>query len=82
VKRLFWMLVGVGAGAAIGVTAVRWAARTAERLAPASLAERAWRAADDWRARLTEAVEEGRTAMAEREAELRARLAEPGSGDG
>jgi hypothetical protein len=82
VRRLFWALVGVGAGVAIGVSAVRWAARTAERLAPSSLAERAFQAAGDWRVRLAEAFEEGRAAMAEREAELRARLAEPGSGDG
>ena len=81
-RRVFWALVGVGAGAAIGVSAVRWATRTAERLAPSSLAERAWQAAGDWRARLSEAFEEGQAAMAEREAELRARLAEPGSGDG
>ena len=81
-RRVFWALVGVGAGAAIGVSAVRWATRTAERLAPSSLAERAWQAAGDWRARLSEAFEEGQAAMAGREAELRARLAEPGSGDG
>jgi hypothetical protein len=81
-RRLFWALVGVGAGAAIGVSAVRWATRTAERLAPNSLAERAWQAAGDWRVRLSEAFEEGQAAMAEREEELRARLAEPGSGDG
>jgi CHASE3 domain sensor protein len=81
-RRLFWALVGVGAGAALGVGAMRWASRTAERLAPGSLAERALEAAADWRVRLAEAVEEGQAAMAEREAELRALLAEPGSGDG
>jgi len=81
-RRLFWGLVGVGAGAAIGVGAMRWASRTVERLAPSSLAERAFESAADWRVRLAEAFEEGQAAMAEREAELRARLAEPGSGDG
>jgi len=81
-RRLFWALVGVGAGAALGVGAMRWASRTAERLAPGSLAERALEAAADWRVRLAGAVEEGQAAMAEREAELRALLAEPGSGDG
>jgi hypothetical protein len=81
-RRLFWGLVGVGAGAAIGVSATRWATRTAERLAPRSLAGRAVEAAGDWRARLAEALDEGQAAMAEREAELRARLAEPGGGDG
>jgi transposase len=82
VKRLFWGLVGVGAGAAIGVSATRWASRTAERLAPGSLADRALEAAGDWRERLADALEEGQAAMAEREAELRALLAGPGSGDG
>jgi hypothetical protein len=82
VRRLFWALVGVGAGAAIGVMVMRKVERTAERLAPSSVAERAVQAAGDWRVRLAEAFEEGRAAMAEREAELRARLAEPGSGDG
>jgi hypothetical protein len=82
VRRLFWAGIGVGAGAAIGVGAMRWASRTAERLAPGSLAERAVEAAGDWRVRLAEAVEEGQAAMAEREAELRALLAGPGSGDG
>jgi len=43
---------------------------------------RAFEAAGDWRVRLAGAVEEGQAAMAEREAELRALLAEPGSGDG
>jgi hypothetical protein len=81
VRRLLWGLVGVGAGAAIGVGVMRWASRTAERLAPGSLAERAGGALGDWRARLADAVQEGRAAMAEREAQLRAGLAEPGSGD-
>jgi hypothetical protein len=80
VRRLFWMTVGLGMGAAIGVSAVRWASRTAERLTPQSLAERAVRSAADWRERLADALEEGQAAMAEREAELRALLAEPGSG--
>jgi hypothetical protein len=82
VRRLLWAGIGVGAGAAIGVGAMRWASRTAERLAPGALAERAVEAAGDWRVRLAEAVEEGQAAMAEREAELRALLAGPGSGDG
>jgi hypothetical protein len=81
-RRLFWTAVGVGAGAAIGVGAMRWASRTADRLAPSSLAERAFEAAGDWRVRLAEAFEEGQTAMAEREAELRARLDETGRGEG
>jgi len=79
VKRVFWMLVGLGAGAAIGVQTVRWASRTAEQLAPQSVAKRALGAAGEWRERLTAAYEEGHAAMTEREAELRAQLAEPGN---
>jgi hypothetical protein len=81
-KRIFWGLVGLGMGAAIGVGVMRWASRTADRLAPRSLASELLETAADWRERLAEALEEGQAAMAEREAELRARLAEPGSGAG
>jgi hypothetical protein len=81
-KRIFWGLVGLGMGAAIGVGVMRWASRTADRLAPRSLASELLETAAGWRERLAEALEEGQAAMAEREAELRARLAEPGSGAG
>ena len=81
-RRLFWGLVGLGMGAAIGVGVMRWAARTADRLAPRSLAGELVQLAAGWRVRLAEALEEGQAAMAEREAELRARIAEPGSGAG
>jgi hypothetical protein len=79
-KRIFWGLVGLGMGAVIGVGVMRWASRTADRLAPRSLASELLETAADWRERLAEALEEGQAAMAEREAELRAQLAEPGSG--
>jgi hypothetical protein len=81
-KRLFWGLVGLGMGAAVGVGVMRWVSRTADRLAPRSLAEELLQTAAGWRVRLAGALEEGQAAMAEREAELRARLAEPGSGAG
>jgi hypothetical protein len=79
-KRVFWGLVGLGMGAAIGVGVMRWAQRAADRLAPQSLAEQVVQAAADWRERLAVAVSAGQEAMAEREAELRAQLAEPGRG--
>ena len=79
-KRLFWGLVGLGMGAVIGVGVMRWASRTADRLAPQSLASELARTAADWRERLGAALSAGQAAMAEREAELRAQLAEPGSG--
>jgi hypothetical protein len=79
-RRLYWATLGVGFGAAVGIGAVRWVSRTAERLAPASLGRRTLDAAAEWRDRLAGALEEGRAAMAAREAELRARHAEPGNG--
>ena len=75
-KRVFWGMLGVGA--VVGASAVRWASRTAERLTPRSLGQRSLDLASDWRRRLAAAVEEGREAMAAREAELRALYAEPG----
>ena len=78
-KRIFWGLVGVGLGAAVGVGLTRWARRTAEQLTPQSLLERAVTGGRELWMRLGEAVEEGRSAMAEREAELRALYAEQGS---
>jgi hypothetical protein len=81
-KRLFWTLFGLGMGAVIGVGVMRWASRTAERLTPQSMSHRMVGLAREWRERLGEALEEGRAAMAEREAELRAQLVEPGDGAG
>ncbi|HZD70027.1 MAG TPA: hypothetical protein VFA45_14320 [Actinomycetes bacterium] len=77
-KRAFWTLFGLGMGAAIGIGVVRWASRTADRLTPQSMGQRALATAQEWRERLAEALDEGRAAMAEREAELRAQLVEPG----
>jgi hypothetical protein len=82
VKRIFWGLVGLGMGAAIGVGVMRWASRAADRLAPQSLAEELVQTAAGASRRLAGALAEGQAAMAEREAELRAQLAEPGSGAG
>ena len=55
-KRVFWGLVGLGMGAALGVGAMRWASRTADRLAPQSLASELLQAATDWRERLSAAL--------------------------
>jgi hypothetical protein len=77
-RRVFWILFGIGMGAAVGVGVMRWTRRTAERLTPGSMGERLLDFAHDWRERLGDALDEGRAAMAEREAELRAQLVEPG----
>ena len=57
-KRVFWGLVGLGMGTAIGVGVMRWASRTADRLAPQSLASELVHAAGDWRERVSVALEQ------------------------
>ena len=78
-KRLFWLVVGVGAGAVVGVQAMRSAKAARERYAPASVARRAGAASRSLGARVREAVTEGRSEMALREAELRAEIGLPGA---
>ena len=73
-KRVRWMGVGAAAGAAATVWAERRLRRQVERFLPArvraGLSARVRAAGSD----LREAIEEGRQAMADREAELRAQL--------
>ncbi len=78
-RRLFWAALGVGLGAAVGVSATRWLRRTADAMTPASVGERFLDRAQDLAERLGDAWAAGRSAMAEREAELRARYVEPAS---
>ncbi|HXF57775.1 MAG TPA: hypothetical protein VNO34_09470 [Actinomycetota bacterium] len=78
-RRLFWLAVGLGAGATAAVLAARWARRQTERMAPANLAARAGEVLRDVGTLLEEAAREFRAGMAEKEAEVRAAL--EGRGD-
>lgn len=71
-KRLFFALLGLGAGVTLGAWAVRKLERTTRSLTPDGLARNASARAGALGGRLSEAVEEGRAAAAAREAELRA----------
>jgi hypothetical protein len=77
VRRVFWGLVGIGIGAAVGVAVVRWAGRTKERYSPPNLAREAGAAAAGLGQRLRAAVEAGRQEMVVREAEIREELGLP-----
>jgi uncharacterized membrane protein YccC len=79
VRRLFWATVGIGIGAVVGVAAVRWVGRTKQRLSPPNLARQAGSRAASVADRLRAAIDEGRVAMMEREAELRVELGLPES---
>lgn len=76
-KRLFWLAVGVGLGFGLSVWLTRALRQTAERYTPESVVNRLADALRDFGADLREAVREGREAMQEREAQLRADLEHP-----
>ena len=71
IRRLFLLTVGLGAGLAIGVWAVRKVETTTRRLRPDTLAASAADRAGSLADRLRLALEEGRAAAAAKEAELR-----------
>jgi hypothetical protein len=77
VRRVFWGLVGIGIGAAVGVAVVRWAGKTKERYSPPNLAREAGAAAAGLGQRFRAAVEAGRQEMIVREAEIREELGLP-----
>lgn len=80
-KRLFFTAIGLGAGVAVGVYAVRKVEQTQRRLSPDALAAGAGARVDALAGRVRDALAEGRAVAAAREAELRASWRSPtGSG--
>jgi hypothetical protein len=77
VRRVFWGLVGIGIGAAVGIAVVRWAGKTKERYSPPNLAREAGAAVGSLGERLRVAIEAGRHEMMVREAEIREELGLP-----
>jgi hypothetical protein len=71
-KRMFFASVGLGAGIALGIWAVKKVEATRAKLTPEHAARVTAARAEGFRARGAEAVEAGRLAAAEKEAELRA----------
>jgi hypothetical protein len=71
-KRLFFATVGLGAGVALGVWAVRKIDEAQAKLTPDHAARVTAARAAGVRARLAGALEAGRFAAAQKEAELRA----------
>jgi hypothetical protein len=70
VRRLFWVCLGLGAGAASAVMASRWTRRQAKRVAPATIARETKGGLMDLTKLFSESIAEGKQAMAEREREL------------
>jgi hypothetical protein len=73
-RRIFWLALGLGAGATGAVMSGRWMKRQTERMAPANLARQAGRGAVGLGSTLAEATKEFRAGAKEREAEIRSGL--------
>jgi hypothetical protein len=71
VKRLFWLALGLGAGAAGAIMTARFARRQMDKVAPSTLAREARGGLLDLSRRVSESMEEGRRAMQEKEEQLR-----------
>jgi hypothetical protein len=80
-SRMFFAVVGLGAGVALGVWTIRKIEAAGQQLSPDALVSRAGERASGLGLRLNEALEVGRAAAQEREAELRAEFLN-GSGSG
>jgi hypothetical protein len=71
VKRLFWLALGLGAGAAGAIMTARFARRQMNKVAPSTLAREARGGLLDLSRRVSESMEEGRRAMQDKEEQLR-----------
>ncbi len=70
-KRLFWLALGLGAGAAGAIMTARFARRQMDKVAPSTLAREARGGLLDLSRRVSESIDEGRRAMQEKEEQLR-----------
>jgi hypothetical protein len=74
VRRLFWVALGLGAGAAGAIIASRFVRKQSAKVAPANLAREARGSMLDLAKLVSESINEGRAAMRQRELELRSEL--------
>lgn len=70
-RRVFWLALGLGAGAATAVITTRFARRQASKVAPANLVREARGGLMDLAKLFSESIAEGKEAMREKEDELR-----------
>ncbi len=77
-RRLFWVALGLGAGAAGAIMTMRFARKQAQKVAPSRLAREAKGGIMDLAKLVSESVAEGQRAMRDREAELRGDLRDAG----
>ena len=75
-RRLFWLALGLGAGAAGAIMTARFARRQMNKVAPSTLAREARGGLLDLSRRVSESIDEGRRAMQEKEEQLRSESGE------
>jgi hypothetical protein len=71
VKRVFWLALGLGAGAAGAVMTARFARKQAQKVTPAALAREAKGGIMELSKLVSESIAEGKRAMQDKEEELR-----------
>jgi hypothetical protein len=74
VRRLFWVALGLGAGAASAIIASRFVRKQTAKVAPANLAREARGSMMDLARLVSESINEGKVAMQQRELDLRSEL--------
>jgi hypothetical protein len=74
VRRLFWLALGLGAGAASAILASRFVRKQTAKVAPAHLAREARGGMLDLAKLVSDSLAEGKAAMQQKEDELRSEL--------
>jgi sensor histidine kinase regulating citrate/malate metabolism len=77
VRRLFWLALGLGAGASGAIITTRFARRQMQRVAPSTIAREARGGLLELSKLVSESIAEGKRAMDEAEAEARSSISEP-----
>lgn len=73
-RRLFWVALGLGAGAASAILATRFVRKQTAKVAPATLAREARGGLVDLAKLVSDSLAEGKAAMRQKEHELRSEL--------
>jgi hypothetical protein len=74
VRRLFWVALGLGAGAASAILATRFVRKQTAKVAPANLAREARGGMMDLAKLVSDSLAEGKAAMHQKEDQLRSGL--------
>ena len=73
-RRLFWLALGLGAGAASAILASRFVRKQTDKVAPVNLAREARGGMMDLAKLVSDSLAEGKAAMQQKEDELRSEL--------